>query len=196
MNSDEAFADLLRRVRTGDEQAATQLVRQYEPEIRRVVRIRLANPRLQQVLDSMDICQSVLANFFTRAAAGQFDLETPDQLIRLLISMARNKVTDAARRQNADRRDVRRQTGEGALAGVADPGGTPSEVVATAELVRESRRRMTPEERYLAEQRAAGKGWAELAQELGDGPEALRKKLSRAMDRIAQELGLGEAGDE
>ena len=30
----------------------------------------------------------------------------------------------------------------------------------------------------------AGKGWAELAAELGDGPEALRKKLSRAMDRV------------
>ena len=95
----------------------------------------------------------------------------------------------------ADRRDIRRQTGEGALAGVADPGGSPSELVATAELLRESRRRMSEEERYLAEQRADGKGWAELAEELGEGPEALRKKLSRAMDRIARELGLGEAGD-
>jgi RNA polymerase sigma-70 factor (ECF subfamily) len=196
MSVDPAFSDLLRRVRAGDEQAASQLVQQYEPEIRRAVRIRLANPRLQQVLDSMDICQSVLANFFTRAAAGQFDLETPEQLIRLLISMARNKVTDVARRQNADRRDVKRQTGEAGLAAVADPGESPSQLVAAAELLRESRRRMTPEERYLAEQRAAGKGWAELAKELGDGPEALRKKLSRAMDRIARELGLGEAGDE
>src|SRR5438128_1037091 len=143
MTADEAFADLLRRVRAGDEQAATQLVRQYEPEIRRAVRIRLANPRLQQVLDSMDICQSVLANFFTRAAAGQFDLESPEQLIRLLISMARNKVTDAARKQNAARRDTRRQGGEAALAGVPDPGESPSQLVATAELLREARRRMT-----------------------------------------------------
>src|SRR5439155_10201521 len=133
--ADQAFTDLLRRVRAGDEQAATQLVRQYEPEIRRAVRIRLANPRLQQVLDSMDICQSVLANFFTRAAAGQFDLESPEQLIRLLISMARNKVTDAARRQQAARRDNRRQGGEDALAGVADSGASPSEVVAGAELL-------------------------------------------------------------
>src|SRR5260221_14270297 len=139
MTEDDAFADLLRRVRTGDEQAATQLVRQYEPEIRRAVRIRLANPRLQQVLDSMDICQSVLANFFTRAAAGQFDLESPEQLIRLLISMARNKVTDAARRQNAARRDVRPQGGEAALAGVPDPGASPRELVSPAELPRGTR---------------------------------------------------------
>src|SRR5439155_18167503 len=127
--ADQAFTDLLRRVRAGDEQAATQLVRQYEPEIRRAVRIRLANPRLQQVLDSMDICQSVLANFFTRAAAGQFDLETPEQLIRLLISMARNKVTDAARRQTAARRGTRRQKTESAREGAADPKESPSGIV-------------------------------------------------------------------
>ena len=54
---------------------------------------------------------------------------------------------------------------------------------------------MTDEERYLAEQRAAGRGWAELAEELGEGAEALRKKLSRAVDRIAKELGLDEADD-
>ena len=87
MSADAAFLDLIRRVRAGDDEAATQLVHQYEPEIRRAVHIRLANPRLQQVLDSMDICQSVLANFFTRAAAGQFDIETPEQLVRLLVSM-------------------------------------------------------------------------------------------------------------
>lgn len=195
MSADQAFADLLNRVRSGDDQAAAQLVRQYEPEIRRAVRIRLANPRLQRVLDSMDICQSVLANFFTRAAAGQFDLESPEQLIRLLISMARNKVTDHARRQQAARRDNRRQGTDSALSKVSDPGESPSELVATAELLREARRRMSDDERYLAEQRALGKGWNELAEELGDGAEALRKKLSRAMDRIGRELGLGEVDD-
>lgn len=196
MAADNDFAELLRRVRAGDDQAATQLVRQYEPEIRRAVRIRLANPRLQQVFDTMDICQSVLANFFTRAAAGQFDLESPEQLIRLLISMARNKVTDYARKQNATRRDTRRQKTDSALEGLSDGGESPSEVVAAAEMLQEARRRMTDEERYLAEQRSQGRGWAELAEELGEGQEAIRKKLSRAMDRIAQELGLGEAHED
>jgi hypothetical protein len=32
-----------------------------------------------------DICQSVMASFFVRAAAGQFNLERPDELIRLLV---------------------------------------------------------------------------------------------------------------
>ena len=58
----EGFQVLLRRVRAGDEQAARELVRRYEPAIRRAARIRLVDTRLNRLLDSMDICQSVLAS--------------------------------------------------------------------------------------------------------------------------------------
>lgn len=72
------FAEFLRRIRAGDEHAAAELVRRYEPAIRLEVRLRLGDPRLRRVLDSMDICQSVLASFFVRAAVGQYDLERPE----------------------------------------------------------------------------------------------------------------------
>ena len=54
------FEELIRRVRAGDQDAAAVLVRRYEPAIRRAVRFRLADARLGNLLDSMDICQSVL----------------------------------------------------------------------------------------------------------------------------------------
>ena len=69
MPEQTSFADLIRRVRAGDDQAARELVREYEPAIRRAVRIQLRNPRLRAQLDSVDICQSVLANFFSCAFA-------------------------------------------------------------------------------------------------------------------------------
>ena len=75
MAEELSFTDLIQRVRAGDEKAATELVRRYEPAIRVAVRVRLTDPGLRRFLDSMDICQSVLANFFVRAAAGQFDLD-------------------------------------------------------------------------------------------------------------------------
>ena len=83
------------RVRAGDEQAATELVRSYEPAIRRAARVRMTDVRLRRVLDSMDICQSVMASFFVRAASGLYDLETPEQLLRLLATMARNTIITA-----------------------------------------------------------------------------------------------------
>src|SRR5262245_16706389 len=108
MADDDTFADFLRRVRAGDEQAAADLVRRYESAVRIEVRMRLADSRLRRVLDTMDICQSVLASFFLRAAAGAYDLERPEQLVRLLVTIARNKVAHQARRQRAQRRDRRR----------------------------------------------------------------------------------------
>src|SRR5215468_8728847 len=108
MPADDQFADLIRRVRAGDEDAAAELVRRYEPSIRRVVRVYLRDPRLRRVLDSTDICQSVLATFFVRANLGQYELDTPESLLKLLATIARNKVTNEAHRQQADRRDYRR----------------------------------------------------------------------------------------
>ena len=90
------FVDLIQRVRAGDEQASTELVRRYEPAIRVAVRARLTDPKLRRLLDSMDVCQSVLGNFFARAATGQFELDRPDQLVALLATMARNRVINHA----------------------------------------------------------------------------------------------------
>ena len=58
------------------------------------------------------------------------------------------------------------------------------------ELLRKFQERLTSEEKALAAQCAAGREWNEIATEQGATPEALRKKLSRAIDRIATELRL------
>jgi DNA-directed RNA polymerase specialized sigma24 family protein len=197
VSDDEATADLLRRIRQGDGAAAAELVRLYEPEIRRSIHVRLTDPRLRRVLDSLDVCQSVLAAFFVRAAAGQYDLHDPGRLLRLLTAMARNKVLDHARRQQARRRDQRRVEAGAAevLEGVADPAPTPGRVAAGRDLLEEVRRRLSDEERRLADQRALGRDWAAIAAAEGVAPDALRKKLTRALDRVARELGLEDADD-
>jgi RNA polymerase sigma-70 factor (ECF subfamily) len=195
MEEQGTFADILARVRAGDEQAASDLLHAYEPQIRRVVRVRLTAPSLRRQMDSMDICQSVMGDFFVRAAMGQFDLDSPAQLLGLLAKMAQNKLIGQARRQRAARRDVRRLepggNGDLSLAG-SDP--TPSRVVAGRELLQLVRTRLTEKDRYLAEQRALGRSWQELATELGEKPDALRMRLGRALDKVAADLGLSEKG--
>ena len=86
MSASDDFKELVGRMRAGDDDAAAELVRQYEPLIRREVRLRLEDRRLRRTFDSMDVCQSVLASFFVRAAAGQYDLDEPAQLVRLLVT--------------------------------------------------------------------------------------------------------------
>jgi DNA-directed RNA polymerase specialized sigma24 family protein len=64
--------------------------------------------------------------------------------------------------------------------------------VAWQDLLREVRGLLSEEERQLADRRGLSLGWAEIAAELGGRPEALRKKLARALDRVARRLGLEE----
>ncbi len=191
MSDNESFRDLIRRVRARDEQAAAELVRLYEPSIRVAVRVRLKDPSLRRLLDSVDICQSVLGIFFVRAASGQFELDTPEQLLKLLTTMARNKLTNYALQQRAACRDQRRvQKGGTEEADLIAPGPSASQVVAGQELLQEFRNRLSEEERRLADFRALGRSWAEIAAEVGGNSDQLRMRLARAIDRVTHELKL------
>src|SRR5215212_4635742 len=111
MSEEESAVELFRRVRAGDERAAAELFRRYEPAIRRRVRVwlRLHDPRLRRVFDSMDICQAVMASFFIRTVAGQYDVDSAEQLVALLSNMARHKLAHQVARQQTLRRDIRRE---------------------------------------------------------------------------------------
>lgn len=192
---DEAkFRELLGRVRGGEGAAAEELVALCESTIRRVVRLRLRQgSTLRRGLDSLDICQSVLASFIVRSALGQYDLEKPEDLLKLLAVMARNKLVDEARRPDvARRRLLSSETASSGANGWVDTQPDASRRVAARELLSEVRRRLTDEERYLVEQRVAGRRWSDLADELGGTPDALRKRHARAIDRVAAELHLDE----
>jgi RNA polymerase sigma-70 factor (ECF subfamily) len=197
MSDDLSFRDLILRLRAGDEAAATELLRRYEPSLRRTVRVRFRDPQLRRLLDSQDICQSVFHNFFVRVAAGQFELDQPEQLLKLLATMARNKIINQAEALRAQRRDYRRVEAGGLADGqLAAPGSTPSQQVAARELLQETHRRLSEEERRLLDLRQQGREWSDIAAELGGSPEALRKQLARAINRVGRELGLDEVADE
>src|SRR5437870_4932363 len=107
MSDGNPFADFLRRIRDGDAQAATELVRQYVP-----------------------------ARFFSRAGLGQYELDEPQQLLRLLVVMARNKLRSQVRKERRQRRDHRAVEGavDEAMAVVGDA-PSPSRVVIGKELL-------------------------------------------------------------
>jgi RNA polymerase sigma-70 factor (ECF subfamily) len=197
MPQESPFRDLLRRVRAGDEQAAVELLRRYEPAIRRTVRARLRDSQLRRVLDSMDISQAVLTSFFVNVALARYELERPEDLLQLLTSMAHHKVTDEGRKHRAGRRDQRRVAARPVEeCVVVAPGSSPSQHAATQELLQEARRRLSPDERRLLELRDQSQEWPAIATAVGGQPDALRKKLARALEQVAQELGLNEAAHE
>jgi RNA polymerase sigma-70 factor (ECF subfamily) len=191
MTEVESFIELLRRVRLGEPDAAYELVRQYEMDIRIAVRARLSDPALRQQFDSMDICQSVLASFFLRAAAGQYDLHEPGQLVGLLTRMAQNKIAMQARSHHQQRRDVRRvRSIDDLVAAPADKSPGPGSQAVDRDLLRRSYELMDAEVRQMADCRVQGAQWGDIAAKLGGTADARRKQFFRAMDRIAQTLDI------
>jgi RNA polymerase sigma-70 factor (ECF subfamily) len=187
---------LLERIRSGDQQAATELVRRYEPALRRTIRLRLRDRHLRRRLDSSDVCQSVLVRFLQRLAAGQYHLHTPEDVLKLLATMARNQVVNEALHQQAAKRDYRRQADSRETNGdLAARGSSPSQHVAAEELLSKARDLISPAEWRLLELRKEGREWADIAQLTGGTAEGLRKQLARAVARVTEALGVVKLPD-
>jgi hypothetical protein len=186
---DNDLAELLSRVRQGDEDAARLLVQRYESAIRVAVRTNLSDPRLRRQFDSLDVCQSVLASFFFHLTSGAYDLSVPAQLSALLAKMAQNKVRMRAREQFRQRRDVRRLS-QVDVENAKIPGfqAGPEEPVDDQDLVDRSLDMMPPEIRAIADRRMAGELWPEIADAMGGTPDGRRKQFERAVLPIAQSL--------
>ena len=145
----------------------------------------------------MDVCQTVLKSFFVRTAAGQYDLDYLSELVRLLVSMARNKLASEARNQHRQKlADHRRTAGDEAALQAAPAGeASPSRVAAGRDLLAAVRQRLTDEERVLATCAARGTPGRRSRSERVEPPRACRVQFARALDRVACDLDIeGGAG--
>ena len=164
------FARLFALVQAGDNDAARQLCERYGPHLIRVVRRRL-HPRLRSKFDSTDFTQDVWASFFTNVA-DKYDLDNPEDLIRLLTAMARNKVLQALR---ARTRLQKRAIGREVSLDDKDGGGdelvvvqqTPSQVAMREEAWHELLARQPPVTRRILLLLRRGQSHETIAADLG-----------------------------
>jgi RNA polymerase sigma factor (sigma-70 family) len=185
MSSVDAFADLIDRVRGGDEAASSALFQRYARVFARLVKNRL-DSATRALVDGDDVCQMVFCSLFHRLRGGQFELRSEKDLVNLLFRMASNKAIAAIRQEQA--RPEAQDEGAGGLEVVAGPGATPSRMVSARELHAEAQRRLTEEERQIQALRDEGLEWAEVAARLGGTADGRRKQWDRACARVKQEL--------
>lgn len=182
---------LIERLRQGDEDAAQQFVREYESFICRAIRPELTRFKLRSALDSADVCQSVLGSFLIRLAAGKFEIKSWQDLSQLLLGITRKKIAHLVRREYALRRDRSRLW---SLAANYDPpaesGDQPANRVVENDLIDQVRQRLTMTESELFLLRLAGHDWDSISRQLGQSSIQLRKRLSRALRRVSEELAL------
>jgi RNA polymerase sigma factor (sigma-70 family) len=188
------FATVLERTRQGDDEAARELVEEFEPEIKRQIRAMLRYNRLSQVMGQSDIYQSVMARLFIKLYAGKYEFENVDKLIGLIKVMVRNRVRCAGRFWTAGNRDQGRTTRPDPEHPIDPPatGQSPSQVAIEAEMLEEVQRRLSPQERRILELRRQEVPWKEIATEVGGNSDAVRRSFDRAVTLVLQDLGLLE----
>jgi hypothetical protein len=183
------FVNLLVRVRAGEPDASAQLVNEFEPILRREIRMAMEDRRLSRAFDSVDVSQSVFASFFCRARSGQFEVANIAQLSQLLAVMARNKLASRARHEKCQKRDMRRTTSiDSQLAEARSPFFDPAESVSRTEQLEFARARLSSEVWQLLELRSNGLTWEEVAENVGGTSQARRVQVMRALRTLASSL--------
>ena len=179
------FQELIRLARAGDEDAAARLTHEFEPFIRRFVRVRMRNrpnrDRLRPEIDSADICQSIFKSLFVGLRDGRFELDQPEQLQKLLSAMVRFKVATKARRLSVTLREVLELD---APQERVDSAPGPEKAVDDKDLLDMILKQFEADELDLLVRRLHEQPWPAIADSVGGTAEALRKKLARALERV------------
>lgn len=102
----DTFDELMRRLRDGDQSAATTIFHEYQRRLLGLARKKL-DDRLRAKLDEDDVVQSVLRTFFTRQAQGTIEPRDPEHLWALLAMITARKCARKLEHFGAERRDFR-----------------------------------------------------------------------------------------
>lgn len=91
--------DLLEKLCSGDEIAASQVFQEYEPYLRKVVR-RLLPARLRSKFDSLDIVQSAWGDLLQGFRDAGWRFSSANQLRAFLVKATRNRFLDRLRQHD------------------------------------------------------------------------------------------------
>ncbi len=107
-NDPEVSVVWLGHLAEGDPATVEQFWQRYGDSLQRIAERQIAS-WLKRRVDPEDVVQSACRTFFRRASAGDFSLESKDELWRLLLTITLNKVRMQARFHTRNRRDLSRE---------------------------------------------------------------------------------------
>jgi len=187
---------LLERLARGDEAAAEQIVADYEPYLRMLVRRSLPGP-LRAKFDSIDVVQSVWVHVLLALRAGAWEITDRARLRALLVTVARRRLISQYRhhRTALEREEPAGMPVEG-LPESRQP--RPSEVAQAGELWQRMLALCPPEHHELLRLRRQGLRLVEIAERTGMHEGSIRRILRRLARQLALEpeaLAVGIASE-
>src|SRR3954447_12659263 len=193
--SDDTFARLMARLRSGEDAAAREVFEQFAGRLVAMARGRF-NRLLARKVDPEDVVQSAFKSFFVRHRAGKLDVGDRGGLWNLLTLITLRKCADRAEYFLAERRDAAREAtgpdgGDGTDAWLValDREPRPEEAVILAETVEHLFRDVSAHERPILELSLQGYTVSEISVRLCRAERSvrrLREQIRKRLERLQE----------
>jgi RNA polymerase sigma-70 factor (ECF subfamily) len=192
---DESFAELMGRLRSGEDAAAREVFGRFARRLVGLARSHL-DLRIARKVDPEEVVQSAYKSFFIRQRDGQLEVGSWDGLWGLLTLITLRKCADRAEHYRAARRDVTREQTGGAedtpplWAQAVDREPEPFEAAVLAETVAALFRNAYDEdEKAVLELSLQGCSSAEISAKLGRAERSVRRMRERIRTRLERMRG-------
>jgi RNA polymerase sigma-70 factor (ECF subfamily) len=199
MSPDRSFLDLMARLQAGEDAAARQLFERFRDRLMALARDRLSK-RLAGKLDSEDVVQSVFKSFFVGHRAGEFKLESWNELWGLLTIITLRKCINRVEYFQAGRRAIEREVSLQAPGGpdasslaVLDREPSPLEAAILTETIEQLLRGFDADDRQVIQLALQGYTIEEISAQLGRAERTVRRLRKRLEHRLTR-LQAGDTG--
>ncbi|MCO6454067.1 MAG: sigma-70 family RNA polymerase sigma factor [Pirellulaceae bacterium] len=193
--SDASDGSLLRRFQGGEQNAATAIYLRYAQRLNLLAQAKTGRELLVR-LDPEDIVQSVFRTFFRRAALGHYQVPDGDELWKLFLVIALNKIRTLGEFHRAAKRDVGHTTDlERVGPGIADSHGSDEDAYRILRMtVDELLAELPDTQRQMVVLRIEGHDVQAIAQATGRAKRSVERALQNFRERLSGVLTSDECG--
>jgi RNA polymerase sigma-70 factor (ECF subfamily) len=178
-NGEASDGSLVRRYRDGNQDAATHLYQRYAERLRALAKGKVT-ATLATRLDPDDIVQSVFRSFFKAAQQGLYDVPAGEELWKILMVIALNKIRNHRDYHLAAKRDARlTQSGAGVEHDLHGQTAANDSEAFLQLVIAEALESLPPVHRQMVQLRIEGYDVAQIADKTG--------RSKRTTERILQE---------
>lgn len=174
---------LVRRLRDGEGDAASDLYLRYADRLHRLAR-KQTSAELARMVEPEEIVQSVFRTFFRRVNVGVYSVPEGKELWGLFLVIALNKIRHAAVYHRAARRDIRKTTSADELAASAylleDQAADSTALTVLRMVIDEITHKLPEVKQQMIRLRIEGYEIEEIARQTG--------RSSRSVERTLQEF--------
>jgi RNA polymerase sigma-70 factor (ECF subfamily) len=186
---------LLRRFQGGQDDASTALYVRYAKRLHALVTAQSSRD-LARMVDAEEIVQSVFRTFFRRAAHGSYSVPEGEEMWKLLLVIALNKVRAVGTYHRAAKRDMRQTIrGEAFDRALESEEGRDERAVVILKLViEELLDGMSRANRQIIEQRIEGHEVAEIADKVQRSKRTVERVLQGFRDQLQARIHEDRSG--